>query len=72
MSLEVYIHLARLEDLRKGLPVNVKVGFASQYDVKLTLDLKKFYVITPNNDTGMFVVKRKTLKNRLKRLFKIK
>ena len=70
MNLEVYIHMARLNDLRRGLPVNVKVGFASQYDVKLLLDIRKYYIITPNSETGMFVVKRKTLKNRLQRLFK--
>ncbi len=65
MQMEVFIHIGRLDDLRKGLPVNVKIGFASQYDVKLILDLKKYVVYVPSSQNGMIVIRKKTLLDKL-------
>ncbi len=61
MEMEVFIHIGRLEDFKKGKPVNVKVGFASQYDVKIIIDLKKYTVYVPNGQNGLIVIRRKTI-----------
>lgn len=65
MLMEVYIHIGRLEDFRKGNPVNVKIGFASQYDVKIVINLKKFIVFVPQGQNGLLVIRKKTLVDKL-------
>lgn len=74
MEIDVYIHIGRLEDFRKGYPVNAKIGFASQYDVKATIKLKSCVIFIPPGQNGLIVIRKKTLIDRLglRRFFKIK
>jgi hypothetical protein len=74
MKLEVYIHIGRLEDFRKGRPVNAKIGFASQYDVKVLVDLRKFFVFIPQGQNGLIVLRKKNIIDwlGLRKLFKYK
>lgn len=65
MKLEVFIHIGRLEDFRKGKPVNAKIGFASQYDVKVIVDLRKFNVFIPQGQNGLIVLRRRNIIDKL-------
>lgn len=74
MVLEVFIHIGRLEDFRKGRPVNAKIGFASQYDVKVLIDFRKYNVFIPQGQNGLIVLRKKTLVDylHLRKFFKYK
>ena len=74
MEMEVFIHIGRLDDFKAGKPVNVKVGFASQYDVKIVINLKKYVVYVPNGQNGLIVIRRKNLIDwlGLRKIFKYK
>ena len=74
MEIEVFIHIARLEDFRKGYPVNAKIGFASQYDIKATLKLKDCVIHIPPGQNGLIVIRKKKLIDRLglRKFFKLK
>lgn len=74
MKIDVYIHIGRLEDFRKGNPVNAKIGFASQYDIKATVRLKDCVIYIPPGQNGLIVIRKKTLIDRLglRRFFKVK
>lgn len=74
MYLEVFIHIGRLEDFRKGRPINAKIGFASQYDVKVSVKLDDVVIFIPQGQNGLIVLRRKTLIDRLglRKYFKYK
>lgn len=74
MEMEVYIHIGRLDDFKKGNPVNVKVGFASQYDVKIIINLKKYLVYVPQGQNGLLVIRKRTIIDKLglRKYFKYK
>lgn len=74
MTMEVYIHIGRLEDFKKGKPINAKIGFASQYDVKVIVNLKKYNVYIPAGQNGLIVLRRRTLIDKLglRKFFKFK
>lgn len=65
MVLEVFIHIGRLEDFRKGRPVNAKIGFASQYDIKVLVDLKKFNIFIPQGQNGLIVLRKRNIIDKL-------
>ena len=63
MMIELFIHIAHLEDLEKGRPVNCKINYASQYDVKILIDPKKYHIISSqnSNNQNLVTIKRKRL-----------
>ena len=61
MFAEVFIHIGRLDDFRGGKPVNVKIGFASQYDIKIMVNLNKYLVYIPPGQNGLIVLRKKSL-----------
>lgn len=65
MTIEVFIHIGRLEDFRKGRPVNAKIAFASQYDIKVLVDLKKYNIYIPQGQNGLIVLRRRNIIDKL-------
>ena len=65
MKIEVFIHIGRLDDFKKGRPINAKIGFASQYDVKVIVDLRKYNVFIPSGQNGLIVLRKRTLIDKL-------
>ena len=61
--LEVYVHIQRLDDLVKGKPVNVKVNYADQYDVKFMVDPKKYIIHISRENRNLLVIRKKKLKD---------
>ncbi|MBO7615093.1 MAG: hypothetical protein J6T15_05295 [Bacilli bacterium] len=68
MEIEVFLHIARLDDFKKGRSVFVKLAFANQYDLKLILKMKDIVINIPTtfNSDGMFIIRKKTIVDRLK------
>lgn len=63
MLMEVFVHIAHLSDLRKGRIINCKVNYASQFDVRLFINPKK-YVIYANGrseNANLIQLRKKTL-----------
>ena len=48
MFLELFIHTSKLDDLFSGKPVNCKINYADQYDVRLLLNPRKYIIIKSN------------------------
>lgn len=68
MYMELFIHVAHIDDLTSGRPVNCKINYAGQYDVKILIDLSKYNVISSNsNNQNLVTVKKKTILDKLKR-----
>ena len=57
--LEVFIHIQRLDDLVKGKPVNVKVNYADQYDVKFLVNPNKYKIHVSRENRNLLVIRRK-------------
>lgn len=65
MTIEVFIHIGRLEDFRKGRPVNAKIAFASQYDIKVLVDLRKYNIYIPQGQNGLIVLRKRNTIDKL-------
>ena len=57
--LEVFIHIQRLDDLVKGKPVNVKVNYADQYDVKFLVNPNRYKIYVSRENRNLLVIRRK-------------
>lgn len=66
MRLEVFIHTAHLEDLFKGRPVNCKINYATQYDIRLLINPRKFVIVRSDKlSNNLITIRKKTLKDLL-------
>ena len=62
MLLEIFVHTARLDDLFKGRPVNCKINYASQYDMRLLIDPRKYVIIkSDSSNANLVTIRRKRL-----------
>lgn len=62
MFIEVFVHIAHIEDLFSGKPVNCKINYASQYDMRMLLNTKKFkFVQSDKSNSNLITVKKKRL-----------
>ena len=67
MYIEVFVHLAHLEDLFAGKPINCKINYASQYDMRLSIKPKKYVFIQSNtSNSNLITIRRKKLKDYLR------
>lgn len=69
MRIELFIHTSKLDDLFEGKPVNCKINYADQYDVRLLINPKKYVIIKSNTGSNNLVTIRK---KKLRDLFRIK
>ena len=66
MILEIFVHTSHLNDLFKGKPVNCKINYASQYDVRLFIDPRKYIIVKSDNTVNNIItIRRKKLLERL-------
>ena len=72
MLLEVFIHIAHLDDLFSGRPVNCKINYASQYDIKLLLDPRKYVLVSNGNSNNLVTIRKKKFRDRFKKRKHIK
>ena len=62
MYIEVFVHIAHIEDLFSGKPVNCKINYASQYDMRMLLNTKKFKLVqSDKSNSNLITVKKKRL-----------
>lgn len=62
MLLEIFVHTAHLDDLFKGRPVNCKINYASQYDMRLLIDPRKYVIIkSDSSNANLVTIRRKRL-----------
>ena len=62
MLLEICVHTAHLDDLVKGRPVNCKINYASQYDMRLLIDPRKYVIIkSDSSNANLVTIRRKRL-----------
>ena len=62
MLLEIFVHTAHLDDLFKGRPVNCKINYASQYDMRLFIDPRKYVIIkSDSSNANLVTIRRKRL-----------
>lgn len=59
--IEVYIHIMRIDDLIKGKPVNVKVNYADQYDMRMLINPKKYIITRSKDRPNMITIKKKSI-----------
>lgn len=65
MYLEVFVHAAHMNDLFNGKAVNCKINYASQYDMRLLINPKKFVILESKGSNNMITVRKKKLLERL-------
>jgi len=62
MYIEVFVHIAHIEDLFKGRPVNCKINYASQYDMRMLLDTRKFkFIQSDKSNSNLITVRKKKI-----------
>ena len=62
MLLEIFVHTAHLDDLFKGRPVKCKINYASQYDMRLLIDPRKYVIIkSDSSNANLVTIRRKRL-----------
>ena len=69
MFLEVFVHIAHLNDLFSGRPVNCKINYASQYDMRLLIDPRKYVILKSSDSSNNLITIRK---KKISDLFKFK
>lgn len=66
MELELFIHTSKLVDLFSGKPVNCKINYADQYDVRLLINPKKYVIVNSSKvSNNILTIRKKTLIERL-------
>lgn len=71
MLIEVFIHIAHIEDLFKGRPVNCKINYASQYDMRMLIDPKKYvFIQSDKSNANIITIRKKKLSERLRFKYK--
>ena len=56
------MHIAHLDGLFKGRPVNCKINYASQYDMRLLIDPRKYVIIkSDSSNANLVTIRRKRL-----------
>ena len=66
MLLEIFVHTAHLNDLFNGKPVNCKINYASQYDMRLLINPRKYIIIkSDSGNNNLITIRRKKLSDRL-------
>lgn len=62
MLLEIFVHTAHLDDLFSGKPVNCKINYASQYDMRLLIDPRKYVIIKSDSGSmNLITIRRKNI-----------
>ena len=61
--IELFIHIQLLELLKKGKPVNAKVNYAGQYDVKILINPKKYIINTGDISQNIITIRKKKFKD---------
>lgn len=69
MFLEIFVHIAHLNDLFSGRPVNCKINYASQYDMRLLIDPRKYVILKSSDSSNNLITIRK---KKISDLFKFK
>lgn len=69
MFLEIFVHVAHLNDLFSGRPVNCKINYASQYDMRLLIDPRKYVILKSSDSSNNLITIRK---KKISDLFKFK
>ena len=69
MFLEIFVHIAHLNDLFSGRPVNCKINYASQYDMRLLIDPRKYVILKSSDSSKNLITIRK---KKISDLFKFK
>lgn len=59
MFLEIFVHIAHLNDLFSGRPVNCKINYASQYDMRLLIDPRKYVILKSSDSSNNLITIRK-------------
>lgn len=59
MFLEIFVHIAHLNDLFSGRPVNCKINYASQYDMRLLIDPRKYIILKSSDSSNNLITIRK-------------
>ncbi len=73
MLLEIFVHTAHLQDLFNGKPVNCKINYASQYDMRLLINPRKYIIIkSTEGSNNLITIRKKTILDHLglRKLFK--
>ena len=65
MYLEVFVHIAHIDELFKGKAINCKINYASQYDMRLLINPKKYKIIESKGSNNMITIRKKKLLERL-------
>ena len=61
MLMEIFIHVAHIEDMRKYRPINCKINYASQYDVRFLINPNKYVIIPSKGSNNVVTIRRKTI-----------
>ena len=66
MMMEIFIHAMVLDSFLKGEAVNVRVNYPDQYDVKLSINPKKYIIVFSGSSSNIITIRRKKLLDYLK------
>jgi hypothetical protein len=66
MFLELFVHVAHLSELQTGKAVNCKYNYASQYDMRILIDPRKYIFYQNSTNQNMVTIKRKSILDYLK------
>ena len=66
MMMEIFIHAMVLDSFLKGEAVNVRVNYPDQYDVKLSINPKKYIIVFSGSSSNIITIRKKKLLDYLK------
>lgn len=64
--MEIFIHTMVLDSFLKGEAVNVRVNYPDQYDVKLSINPKKYVIVFSGSSSNIITIRKKKLLDYLK------
>lgn len=59
--IEIYVHIQRINDLLRGKPVNVKVNYADQYDIRMLINPKRYLILVNKDSSNILTIKKKSI-----------
>ena len=66
MIMEIYLHAMVLDGFLRGEAVNVRVNYPDQYDIKLSINPKKYIIIFNGSSSNIITIRKKKLLDYLK------
>lgn len=73
MKIELFVHIAHLEDLFNGRPVNCKINYASQYDMRILINPKKYILVqSDKSNSNLITIRKRTFRDILRHKKKFK